>query len=128
MRKITVIALLLCSVAGVSPLPASAEEENAFMSVFKDGFYGGLAGALVGSAVLAFADEPSDHLDYIAKGAAVGVILGVTFGIVQATRSVAELEDGRITVGLPVPQIYSDSYRSVSNPIEIQIGLLTWHF
>jgi hypothetical protein len=127
MRRIIVIVPLVCFVAGISPA-AWAEEENPFMTVFKDGVYGGLAGALVGSAVLAFAEEPRDHLDYIAKGAAVGVILGVAFGLVQTTRSVAELEDGRITVGLPTPQIYSDPSASEAHPLGVKVGFFAWRF
>lgn len=54
--------------------------ENAFKEIFDDAFYGGLAGGLVGAALLAFTDKPSDHLNYIGYGAAGGVLVGADYG------------------------------------------------
>lgn len=72
--------------------------------VFKDGLYGGLAGALVGGAVLAFTNDPGDHLNYIAYGAAGGVLAGTVYGIASVSRAFAEIERGRLYVNLPSPQ------------------------
>lgn len=82
-------------------------EENALKSVFQDVFYGGLSGALVGAAVLAFTKKPGQHLDYIGYGAAGGVLVGAAYGAVTTTRSLAELENGKVKFSMPtiIPEI-----------------------
>ena len=81
--------------------------DNAFRTIFQDVFYGGLSGALVGAAVLAFTDKPSDHLDYIGYGAAAGVLVGATYGAVTTTRSLAEVENGEVKFSMPtiIPEL-----------------------
>ena len=76
-------------------------EENAFHSFFQDVFYGGLSGGLVGAAVLAFTKQPGKHLEFIAYGAAGGVLVGATYGAVTTTRSLAEVKDGEVKFSLP---------------------------
>ena len=76
-------------------------DENVFKSIFQDVFYGGLSGMLVGTAVLAFTKQPGQHLDYIGYGAAGGALVGATYGTVSATRSLAELRDGKVKFALP---------------------------
>jgi len=76
-------------------------EENAFKSFFEDVFYGGLSGGLVGAAVLAFTKQPGKHLDYLAYGAAGGVLVGATYGAVATTRSLAEIKNGEVTFAFP---------------------------
>jgi hypothetical protein len=99
--------------------------------VFKDGFYGGLAGALVGVAALLFdINDAEDHLNYIAIGAGVGVMVGTAYGIYSATRAVAELDGSQVTWHLPTPQIvpmYSTAL-SRDRRIEYQVPLLRIHF
>jgi len=75
--------------------------DNAFKTFFEDAFYGGLTGGLVGAAVLAFTKQPGKHLDYIGYGAAGGVLIGATYGAVVTTRSLAEVENGRVKFSLP---------------------------
>jgi hypothetical protein len=103
MRKMVGVFLVVCLVAWLYP-GRTAAAENTFETVFKDGFYGGLAGALVGGAVLVFSEHPKDHYIYIGYGAAIGVILGVTFGVVSATRSLAEIDDHKLVFHLPMPR------------------------
>ena len=79
----------------------SLAEENAVKSIFQDVFYGGLSGGLVGAAILAFTKHPSDHLDFIGYGAAGGALVGVTYGAVAATRSLAEVENGKVKFSMP---------------------------
>lgn len=76
-------------------------EENAMKTIFQDAFYGGLAGSLVGAALLAFTDKPSDHLQNIGIGAGVGVIIGATYGAVTTTKSLAEYENGKVKFAMP---------------------------
>jgi hypothetical protein len=105
-------------------------QDPVVVDIFKDGFYGGLAGALVGAAALAFTDEPQDHLNYIAIGTGVGVMAGTAYGIYSASQAVAELEGSRVTWHLPIPQIvprYSSAVMK-GQPIEYQIPLLRVQF
>jgi hypothetical protein len=75
--------------------------DNAFKTFFEDAFYGGLTGGLVGAAVLAFTKHPGRHLDYIGYGAAGGVLVGATYGAVVTSRSLAEIENGRVKFSMP---------------------------
>jgi hypothetical protein len=75
--------------------------DNAFKTFFEDAFYGGLTGGLVGAAVLAFTKQPGKHLDYIGYGAAGGVLVGATYGAVVTSRSLAEIENGRVKFSMP---------------------------
>jgi len=75
--------------------------DNAFKTFFEDAFYGGLTGGLVGAAVLAFTKQPGKHLDYVGYGAAGGVLVGATYGAVVTTRSLAEIENGRVRFSMP---------------------------
>lgn len=79
-------------------------------TVFQDIFYGGLSGALVGAAVLAFTKHPGDHLDYIGYGAATGALIGATYGAVSTTKSLAEVENGHVRFAMPtiMPELDSD--------------------
>ncbi len=80
----------------------SASRDNGMEEVLVDGFYGGLAGALVGAAFMAFKDQPGDHLNDMAIGAGVGVIVGTLYGVGRATHAFAEIrEDGTTTVRMP---------------------------
>lgn len=102
-RKIATIAAIFLFtgfIFGTAPTPASAQ--SALSATFEDALYGGLTGALVGGAVLVFQDEPEDHLIYIAYGAAIGVIAGTVYGVVNATRAFAEVEGGSVRFGMPM--------------------------
>lgn len=96
LKRSVVLAFLLIFTA--TPCFAA---ENTFKTIFQDVFYGGLSGALVGAAVLAFTNHPSEHLDYIALGAAAGVLVGATYGAVTSTRSLAEVENGQVKFAMP---------------------------
>lgn len=75
--------------------------ENTFKTFFEDAFYGGLTGALVGGAAMVFTKKPLDHLDYIGYGAAAGVLVGATYGAITTTRSLAEIENGKVRFAVP---------------------------
>ena len=127
MRKMVILLLLIGLMGWTSPKEAIGAEAS-FETVLKDGFYGGLAGALVGTATLAFTDDPGDHLDRIAYGAAIGVIVGTVVGIVQTSKSLVELENGRVMVGLPVPETHIASGLAQSRGTELHLGFFAWHF
>lgn len=101
MKRAIGTVLLLLMLVSLVPGVAHARRDNAMEEVLIDGFYGGLAGALVGAAFMAFKENPGDHLDDIAIGAGVGVIAGTLYGIGRAARAFAEIEDGRLTVQAP---------------------------
>ncbi len=98
MKKTAIVVALTCALLAARTVRA---EDNTLNTVFKDALYGGLIGALVGGAALAFADHPGDHLNYIGVGAAVGVIGGTAFGLVQSSRAFAEIENGKVAVSVP---------------------------
>lgn len=84
--------------------------EDTFEGIFHNALYGGLAGGLVGAALLVFTDKPGDHLDYIGYGAAGGVLAGTAYGVAKTTRALAELENGKVK--LAVPSIVPDYVRT----------------
>lgn len=76
-------------------------EENAMKTVLEDAFYGGLAGSLVGAALMAFTKKPADHIQNIGIGAGVGVLVGASYGAFSATKSLAEYDNGKIKFSMP---------------------------
>lgn len=83
--------------------PASAAD-NTFREIFQDALYGGLAGGLIGTATLAFANKPHDHLRNIGYGAAGGVIAGGAYGaygVVRSGKALAETGNGTVKFALP---------------------------
>lgn len=64
---------------GISPnaMAASNPEREFIMSCT----YGVLAGTLVGAASLAFTEKPGDNLQRIARGASIGLYVGIGLGL-----------------------------------------------
>jgi hypothetical protein len=91
--------------------------ETAFREVFQDALYGGLGGGLVGAAVMAFTKRPGDHLEYLGVGAAVGVLAGTTYGVVKTSRSLVEMNDGKVKFAMPTirPDIKETSARGLAS-------------
>jgi len=87
-------------------VPCTASD-NAFRDLFENSLYGGLAGTLVGGALLVFTKKPSDHLEYLAVGAATGVLAGVTYSVVKQSRSLVAIEDGNVKLAMPtiIPEL-----------------------
>lgn len=89
---------------GLTQPQAALADDIAFKRVLRNAFYGGAVGALVGAALLAFKDSPSDHLNFISVGAGAGVLVGTAWGVYDVT-VYASLEDGKIHAGLPIPRV-----------------------
>jgi hypothetical protein len=100
MKKAVGLWILIFMLFGLFPVHAEAAESDVKM-IFADGFYGGLAGALVGAAFMAFSDHPKDHWNNVAIGAGIGVLAGTLYGVGRASRAFAEIHDGELTVQAP---------------------------
>lgn len=109
-----------------------ANAEDTMQRTMRDAIYGGIVGALIGSAILLLTDNPDEHLGYIATGAGVGVLAGAAYGV--ATSGVmmsagAEIEDGKLTLNMPTvrtERIY-DEVANMYEEIE-QIDLIRVKF
>ena len=97
-RMITTAMAVGVAVSLSSPCVAA---DNVFKKVFEDSLYGGLAGTLVGVAFMAFAEKPTDHFDYAVYGAASGVLVGAAYGMVGVSRSLAVVDNGKVTFAFP---------------------------
>ena len=98
------IARIICLLTLVSIFlntSAAFASESDLREIFKNAFYGGATGSLVGAALLVFTKKPADHLEYIAYGAAGGVIAGTAYGLVRTSRSLAEYENGKVRFAIP---------------------------
>ncbi len=126
MRIVSSLVLVLFLIVSLAPKVQAAEES--LQGVFKDSFYGGLVGALIGGALLVFKDDRSEHYEMIGYGAAVGVIAGAVYGLTRAGRSLAEIEDGKMVVRVPAFRV--ESRRSVSGQKHsiMKSNLVTFHF
>lgn len=118
---LTITALLLA----VWSAPCYAAEST-FKGIFTDALYGGLTGTLVGAAVMAFANKPTDHLDYLGYGAAVGVLTGAAYGIGKA---MVELDGGRVRFSMPtiIPDL-QDTNSKGQTPLIITAELVRGKF
>lgn len=114
MNRSRVLILLTAAIfLTTSIVPCFAAEDadrsdySPFRDVFVNSVYGGLAGTVVGAALLAFTRKPGDHLDRIAIGAATGTLMGAGYGVVKASRALAEVENGKVKFAMPtiMPEI-----------------------
>lgn len=114
-KRIVMVALATVLLASWS-VPCSAED-SAFKNIFENAFYGGLAGTLVGGALLAFTKRPGDHLDYLSVGAASGVLAGAAYGLVKSSRALAEIDNGTVRLAMPtiIPEFQEANARGTSS-------------
>jgi len=103
--------------------------ESGFKEVFNDALYGGLAGGLIGVAILAFTKKPGNHLDYMSYSAAVGVIAGSTYGLVKLSRSLVERENNKVKFAMPTirPDVLDKNSRG-QTPVIIMAELIRGKF
>ncbi len=101
---IFILAAILVATAAIPCFAAEdayRAEKTPCKDILKSSVYGGLAGTLVGAAMLAFTRKPGDHLDRMAVGAAAGALMGAGYGVVKTTRSLVEVEDGNVKFAMP---------------------------
>jgi hypothetical protein len=103
MRKWPVAVLALAFALALLPARVAHADDIALQKIMRNALYGGAVGALVGTAVLAFADHPSDHLNFITNGAAAGVLLGAAWGVYDSQTAYVSLEHGAIHTAMPTP-------------------------
>jgi hypothetical protein len=109
---ILISALMLTSLS----VPCSASE-NALRDLLENTVYGGLVGTIVGGAFIAFTHKPADHLDYLAFGAATGVLGGVTYSVVKQTMSLVSIDDGNVKFAMPtiIPELQENGTKGGSS-------------
>ncbi len=76
-KKFILIATTI-TLINISGHSAKADPGREFMMSVT---YGTLAGALLGTASLAFTDKPGDKLQRIARGASLGLYFGILLGL-----------------------------------------------
>lgn len=96
---------------------------------YRSTVYGGLTGGIVGGAAMVFTDEPDEHFDYIAVGAAAGIILGAVYGFVYGSDALRAdlnvMEEGFNAPTVDVVEYYSkraDRVESVSTLNIVRYG------
>jgi len=88
--------------------------EDMMQVTLRDALYGGIVGALIGSAVVLLTDNPDNHLGFIPTGAGVGILAGAAYGVATSgviTTAGAEIEDGKFTLNMPTiktEKVYDD--------------------
>jgi hypothetical protein len=114
LKRSMIILLSTCLLTSWA-VPCTASD-NAFRDLFENSLYGGLAGTLVGGALLVFTKKPSDHLEYLAVGAATGVLAGVTYSVVKQSRSLVAIEDGNVKLAMPtiLPELQDNGAKGMS--------------
>ncbi|MBI5136375.1 MAG: hypothetical protein HZA24_03445 [Nitrospirae bacterium] len=108
MRKWPVAALVLAFVLALLPARMAHADDIALQKIMRNALYGGAVGALVGTAMLAFADRPSDHLNFITNGAAAGVLIGAAWGIYDSQTAYVSLEHGAVHTAMPTPVLHRE--------------------
>lgn len=101
MAKLRRFAAVLMLVSLLSAPSSAFAADDTIKEVFTDAFYGAAIGGLIGGALMVFKDKPVDHLDYIAYGAASGVLVGTAYGLAKSARAFAEVENGRVKIAFP---------------------------
>ena len=99
-KALSIFVLITFSVFSTNVFADQAMEHT-----LRSSLYGGVIGALLGTAVMLLTDDPDDNLSYIPTGAAVGILVGAAYGLTTSTvvkdGAVGEYDDGRFTLKLP---------------------------
>ena len=107
MKQFRKLVAVMTLVALLSTASSAFAGDEAIREVFTDALYGASIGGLVGGAIMVFQTKPFDHLNYIAYGAASGVLVGTAYGLAKSARAFAEVENGNIRVAFPtiIPEL-----------------------
>lgn len=112
MKRIKKMVALVTLVTMVMSASSAFADDAALKETLQDAFYGGAIGSLVGAALMAFTKKPADHFDYIAYGAASGVLVGTAYGVAKSARAMASIENGNVKLAMPtiVPVLSDNGY------------------
>jgi len=123
MRKISLVLTVFLSVCWSVPCRAA---ENTFNDIFFDSLFGGIGGTLVGAAVMAIAKKPGESLDFMAYGAASGVLIGGAYGVGKA---MVEMQNGKVKLSMPtiIPDFQQTNSKG-QTPLIIMAQLLRGKF
>lgn len=129
--KKAVIVSLLASFILISTVPAAFAADDTLKNTVNDALYGGLLGALVGTAVTLLSKKPGDHLGNIPTGAALGVLFGAAYGLATSgtVQSVGEIEGTKFTLKVPTVERVSIYDRATAKTENIQhVSLMRYKF
>jgi hypothetical protein len=101
MKQLRKLVAVMTLVSLLSMASSAFAADDTLREVFTDAFYGAAIGGLVGGAIMVFRTKPLDHLDYIAYGAASGVLVGTAYGLAKSARAFAQVENGRVKIAFP---------------------------
>jgi hypothetical protein len=108
--------------------PAFARDDG-LSDVLADGFYGGLIGAVLGTAVVVMTEHRSEHLHYITTGAALGAISGTVYGLSRLTRySMVDIDRRRVAWHVPTIETTVRGGPGEPSDVRVTAGLLTVNF
>lgn len=99
MKAMTVAAML-----ALFPMQAAAADYEV-QNVMDDAMYGAGVGGLVGLGLILLSAKPTDNWNYLTRSLGVGIIAGATYGVYRSSTAFAEVEDGKIHLGMPTPQL-----------------------
>lgn len=104
---------------------AGAAQAQKMEIVLRDGLWGGAVGALLGVAQLMLLEDPEGEEHRIVTATGAGIIVGVGFGIAEASGAFASYRprDNRLVVGAPVPRVRQTPYGR-----ELQLTLFDTRF
>jgi hypothetical protein len=107
MKQLRKFVAIMTLVSLLSTASSAFAADDTIREVFTDAFYGAAIGGLVGGAIMVFQTKPFDHLNYIAYGAASGVLVGTAYGLAKSARAFAEVENGRVKMAFPtiIPEL-----------------------
>jgi hypothetical protein len=101
MKQLRKLVAVMTLVSLLSMASSAFASDDTLREVFTDAFYGAAIGGLVGGAIMVFEKQPLKHFNYVAYGAASGVLVGTAYGLARSARAFAEVENGRVKVAFP---------------------------
>jgi hypothetical protein len=107
MKQLRKIVAVMTLVSLLSMASSAFAADDTLREVFTDAFYGAAIGGLVGGAIMVFRTKPLDHLNYMAYGAASGVLVGTAYGLAKSARAFAQVENGGVKIAFPtvIPEL-----------------------
>ncbi|RQW89272.1 MAG: hypothetical protein EHM79_03820 [Geobacter sp.] len=121
-----ILVALVITISG--NLSCFASDNSHSSEIFMDAMIGGLAGGLVGAAVLAFTRKPGQHLEYMAYGTAGGAVAGGAYGLFKSQTSLIAIKGDKISIDVPLimPDVQEKGTRGTN--VTIMAELISGRF